>query len=286
MEYIKDKFITIDKKYINILTREELSIFVITQLFSNKSDVSRFQLKDIYNFLNISNTNTKTKDTIKNILKSLKNKEVLFFGKDFNCEKELNLDLVTNRNSDIYCELFYEIGENFCILYINDLLKIFSYISKNNIDRYSFIYLYCFILSYINYNKENEYYKLAFPSLSTIEEETTLSKNTILKYIDIYKSINILSCEYIGYNKKNNSNTKMYYCRKCDEELLYKMLNSQNTNNIVSDKKVLMNKKRSIKQRINNLELKITRNAKNDSKDIDLLKKLKEEYEVLGGKNV
>lgn len=285
MEYIRDKFISINKSYINLLTREELSVFIITQLFTNKSEVSRFQLKDIYNFLSISNTNTKTKTMIKKVLKSLKDKEILFFGKDFNCDIELDLDSITNRNSDIYCELFYEIGENFCMIYVSDLLKIFDYISKNNIDRYDFIYLYCYILSYINYNKDNEYYKLAFPSLSTIEEETKLSKNTILKYIDIYKKIKILSCEYIGYNKKSNSNTKMFYCRKCDEALLKKKLQLEKTTDIVIDKKTLMNKKRSIKQKINNLELKISNNEFNND-IIEELNKLKKEYKSLGGENV
>ena len=72
----------------------------------------------------------------------------------------------------------------------------------------------------------------------------------------------------------------MYYCRWNDKEKLDTFIQLEKTADIVIDKKTLMNKKRSIKQKINNLELKISNNEFNND-IIEELNKLKKEYKSL-----
>lgn len=236
--------------------------------------------------LKIKNT-TKNTITIKNTLNTFSENEILNYYIDTEelSEHKINI-LNTDKHDYIYASILEE-DCNFTMLYDSELNKIIKHSNELKIDTYNILSFYIYILSFINTNSKDENYKLCYVSIENIKNELGLSENTIIKYIDILKNINILRCDYAGYKETAKGQVKngtMYYCRAMDEELLIQKLTKLRTeegfiklNNKNKDKS---NIKKSIKQRINYLNKKEKENTISKIETITL-NQLKEEYNNL-----
>ena len=129
---------------------------------------------------------------------------------------------------------------------------------------------------------------LCYPSIENISEETEVSENTVLKYINILNELNILVFDYAGYRvliEGKIKNGKMFYARCEDEEILLNRLRKERENNgfikINKRMKDKSNLKKSIKQKINILEKK--ENLTNI--EVDKLENLKLFYDDLNKTN-
>ena len=282
-------FIKIDNQYIKgdkILTSQELTI--LTLLCRNRTVKNQFTftIKWIIHKLGLKDT-TKNITTIRNTLNILQRDNILKYYSDTEESPSNEINILHLDKTDFTYASIEEETDNFTMLYDNELTKIIEYSNTHKVDVYNIINFYIYVLSFINTNSKDENYKLCYVSMDNINNELGLSENTIIKYINILKDINLLRCDYAGYKenaKGQVKNSTMYYCRACDEELLIERLNKirddQGFIKLNSRNKDKSNIKKSIKQKINYLN---KRKENNNITKIELitLEKLKEEYNKL-----
>ncbi|NRU52500.1 hypothetical protein [Clostridium beijerinckii] len=159
--------------------------------------------------------------------------------------------------------------------------------NKHKLDVYTLINYILYIYSFIDNNEQDEDYKLCYPSFQKINDDISISEPTIVKYNNVLQEYNIIRCDYAGYKetaKGQIRNTKMFYCRYMDKELLIKRVNTyRDKEGIIKQSKLSKNKsntRRSLKQIINNLTDKVKNNTIVEIEEIRL-KLLQEEYKKL-----
>ena len=144
-----------------------------------------------------------------------------------------------------------------------------------------------YILSFINENEQDEYYKLAFPKMTTIAENVDVTEKTVLKHINALKELKILNFDYAGFKEMRDGKIKngnMFYCRYEDSKILLEQLERErSTKGFIKQNKLQKDKsnlKRRITQEINYINKKIENNTA-DEIEREKIKLLKEEYSKL-----
>lgn len=274
IKYIKDK------DY-EVLSSNDLLIFILIMQNINSKGVTIFNIKWLCDKLG---TTIKNRKRIKSLEKTLNKLDFeYFYDNSFKIKTNSTRMIENDKNTLIFAKSNIEIDDNFTKIEDWEVDKILEYCNKNTIDKALIVHLYTYIVSWINNNESDEEYGLAYPRIETIEQELEISRNTILKYIDILDELKIITNNYVGY-KITNGKLKMtntYYCRYRDKQLLDNYINklkqNKSNNPIDNDKKNKINLKRSLKQKINILN----KNENKTEEENKKLEKLLIEYKTL-----
>lgn len=291
LEDITENFTMIPNEVIkleNELTTKELLILtiILTTRAGNKN-ICIFNLQSIYSTLGIKSNNTKTKKEVKDILQLFKDENILQYFTDIFCTEEIDNILNYDKNNLIYAHIIDLDSEGFTYILDQEIKYILDYSKENKLDTSIMLKICLYILSFINENEQDEYYKLAFPKMATIAENVDVTEKTVLKHINALKELKILNFDYAGFKEMRDGKIKngnMFYCRYEDSKILLEQLERErNTRGFIKQNKLQKDKsnlKRRITQEINYINKKIENNTA-DEIEREKIKLLKEEYSKL-----
>lgn len=291
LEDITENFTMIPNEVIkleNELTTKELLILtiILTTRAGNKN-ICIFNLQSIYSTLGIKSNNTKTKKEVKDILQLFKDENILQYFTDIFCTEEIDNILNYDKNNLIYAHIIDLDSEGFTYILDQEIKYILDYSKENKLDTSIMLKICLYILSFINENEQDEYYKLAFPKMATIAENVDVTEKTVLKHINALKELKILNFDYAGFKEMRDGKIKngnMFYCRYEDSKILLEQLERErNTKGFIKQNKLQKDKsnlKRRITQEINYINKKIENNTA-DEIEREKIKLLKEEYSKL-----
>lgn len=285
-------FVMIDNKYIKdgdyILTSEQLTVLTLASMNLSCKGTCIFSITWIMDMLSYSRNNNRKVNDIKSILQQLIDDNVIEIYKnvlnDYNENKIKSIESI-DRNDLLYC--YIPDTSDYTMIYDLEILELLNISKKYNLDTYSLINFVLYIYSFINNSEQDEDYKLCYPSFNNISDTIGIGESTIVKYTDILQSNQIIYCDYAGFKETSKGqikNSKMFYCRYMDVELLTNRINRyREQNGFIKLNKLSKNKsniKRSLKQMINTLENKINENIITNLEQ-ERLKLLQEEYNQL-----
>ncbi|NRU52531.1 hypothetical protein [Clostridium beijerinckii] len=285
-------FVMIDDKYIKdgdyILTSEQLTILTLASMNLSCKGTCTISITWIMDMLNYSRNNNRKVNDIKLILQQLIDDNVIELYKnvlnDYKENKINNIESI-DRNDFLYCYIPDVV--DYTIIYDLEILELLKIANTYKLDTYSLINFVLYIYSFINNSETDEDYKLCYPSFNNISDTIGIGESTIVKYTDILQANEILYCDYAGYKETTKGqikNSKMFYSRYMDIELLTNRVNRyREQNGFIKLNKLSKNKsniKRSLKQMINTLENKINENTITNLEQ-ERLKLLQEEYNKL-----
>lgn len=291
LEDITENFTMIPNEVIkleNELTTKELLILtiILTTRAGNKN-ICIFNLQSIYSTLGIKSNNTKTKKEVKDILQLFKDENMLQYFTDIFCTEEIDNILNYDKNNLIYAHIIDLDSEGFTYILDQEIKYILDYSKENKLDTSIMLKICLYILSFINENEQDEYYKLAFPKMTTIAENVDVTEKTVLKHINALKELKILNFDYAGFKEMRDGKIKngnMFYCRYEDSKILLEQLERErSTKGFIKQNKLQKDKsnlKRRITQEINYINKKIENNTA-DEIEREKIKLLKEEYSKL-----
>lgn len=291
LEDITENFTMIPNEVIkleNELTTKELLILtiILTTRAGNKN-ICIFNLQSIYSTLGIKSNNTKTKKEVKDILQLFKDENILQYFTDIFCTEEIDNILNYDKNNLIYAHIIDLDSEGFTYILDQEIKYILDHSKENKLDTSIMLKICLYILSFINENEQDEYYKLAFPKMTTIAENVDVTEKTVLKHINALKELKILNFDYAGFKEMRDGKIKngnMFYCRYEDSKILLEQLERErSTKGFIKQNKLQKDKsnlKRRITQEINYINKKIENNTA-DEIEREKIKLLKEEYSKL-----
>ena len=291
LEDITENFTMIPNEVIkleNELTTKELLILtiILTTRAGNKN-ICIFNLQSIYSTLGIKSNNTKTKKEVKDILQLFKDENILQYFTDIFCTEEIDNILNYDKDNLIYAHIIDLDSEGFTYILDQEIKYILDYSKENKLDTSIMLKICLYILSFINKNEQDEYYKLAFPKMATIAENVDVTEKTVLKHINALKELKILNFDYAGFKEMRDGKIKngnMFYCRYEDSKILLEQLERErSTKGFIKQNKLQKDKsnlKRRITQEINYINKKIENNIA-DEIEREKIKLLKEEYSKL-----
>lgn len=271
-----------------ILNEKQLTIAIIIYMARSGKDVCIFNINSICDNLGIV-YNSRIKKMIIDTLQLLRDEGYMHFkNKIYLNDDYIIKDLDKLKANDlIYGELIEHIEENFCMFCDSDIDKLVKYSLTNEVDLYSIIKQYLYICSCINKEKTSEDYLCGYPKLDSISNACKIkSRNTIIKYNNVFKELKIFSMDYAGYKidrngKESIRNGVMFYTPYGNEELLLERLRKDREKNgyyKVSNKyKELINLQISISKKITN----INKLEEKTIIDLEKLKLLEQEKEKL-----
>lgn len=291
LEDITENFTMIPNEVIkleNELTTKELLILtiILTTRAGNKN-ICIFNLQSIYSTLGIKSNNTKTKKEVKDILQLFKDENILQYFTDIFCTEEIDNILNYDKNNLIYAHIIDLDSEGFTYILDQEIKYILDHSKENKLDTSIMLKICLYILSFINENEQDEYYKLAFPKMTTIAENVDVTEKTVLKHVNALKELKILNFDYAGFKEIRDGKIKngnMFYCRYEDSKILLEQLERErSTKGFIKQNKLQKDKsnlKRRITQEINYINKKIENNTA-DEIEREKIKLLKEEYSKL-----
>lgn len=278
---IPNEFIRDEQK----LKSDKLLLLVMLFQGINVKDISYFNVKYLCKRLNTTTSNINRTKYIINTLKYFQDNKIFAFSDKPDATNDINIEIELNKDKTgiYFAELYCKTQDKFTIIKDQEIELILDICERNKLDKYKMLHVCLYIFSCINFNEQDEEYKLARPSINTIADVIDISENTALKYIQALKDKNILHYDCIGYKIVNGKYkmTNTYYSRAEDREILNKFIQKKKQEvgvNVMTLKdKNKTNQKRSLKQKINKLNNKEIKSEK----DIELLKQLTEEYEQI-----
>ena len=291
LEDITENFTMIPNEVIkleNELTTKELLILtiILTTRAGNKN-ICIFNLQSIYSTLGIKSNNTRTKKEVKDILQLFKDENILQYFTDIFCTEEIDNILNYDKNNLIYAHIIDLDSEGFTYILDQEIKYILDHSKENKLDTSIMLKICLYILSFINENEQDEYYKLAFPKMTTIAENVDVTEKTVLKHVNALKELKILNFDYAGFKEMRDGKIKngnMFYCRYEDSKILLEQLERErSTKGFIKQNKLQKDKsnlKRRITQEINYINKKIENNTA-DEIEREKIKLLKEEYSKL-----
>jgi hypothetical protein len=283
-----DTFVMIDNKYIKdgdyILNSEQLTILTLITMNLSCKGVCIFSITWLLDVLKHSRSNSRKIKEIKQILQQFINDNIVKFYTNVLTDDNIITDIsIIDKNDLLYC--YIEDVADYTMIYDRELLELINIAHKHKLDTYSLINFVIYIYSFIDNNKQDEDYKLCYPSFEKINDEIGLSESTIIKYINVLLLNEIIDCDYAGFKETTKGkirNSKMFYCRYQDKEKLHTRVNNYRIKEgFIKQNKLSKNKanlKRSLKQQINKLNSKLNKNIITDTEGIRL-QLLQEEYE-------
>ncbi|MFR0778760.1 MAG: hypothetical protein ACLSH8_04050 [Zhenhengia sp.] len=244
-------------KGISELGHTTFAVYVLIFLRRGYDGISYFTVSYLCQMLEIKCNSTASITKIKESLIILeKNGWLSYKGSPFSKEKlELTSDI--NINEKIYA-LVNEPKKNFTKVYVDEVYKIMGQQVDNKEKRGMLTYLCC-ILYHINQTTQ-----VCFPSISTLKKEAKISNDkTCIKYNDMLKRLEIITYKNIGIKVDRNgkyTNGMNVYARVgnesyIDDEII-KIRERDDYYEVKQEKTDLINRRRSIKQKINNLAKK------------------------------
>lgn len=269
-----------------ILNSKQLCIALAIYMNRTTKDVCGFTINTIVETLGLS-YNSRMKKIIIDTLQLLEEENQMYFRNKIYCDDKYHIEDLSKIkvNDSIYGELINHIEDNFCMFCDSDIQKLVEYSNINEIDIYSIIKQYLYICSCINKNDKDEDHLCAFPKIDSISAVCNIkSRNTIIKYNEIFKELKIFSFDYAGYKIDRNGNEtirngRMFYTPYGNETILLQRLQKEREKYgyyKISDKyKELKNLQISISKKITNIN-----KLKNKTIiDLEKLKLLEEEKE-------
>lgn len=264
-------------------------------MHDNLREQSIFTIDNIIKLMNLKSTSREQK-FIKDLLLKLKDSHYIELYSNPQIIEEYILNDINsiNKNDFIYMTKTekMKLDDNFTLLYDEEIFKILNY-SKEPINNYSVLQLFSYLIKSISNNALNDDYLLCYPSYKDMNDKFGLSESTISKYIDILQEIDLIRCDYTGIEQLASGkikNTKMYYCRAKDEQVLIDRIEYERKEKgfIKLNKKSKddSNLKRSITQRINYLENKLNNNTITEAETITLKELRKVDYRGLYNKHL
>jgi hypothetical protein len=269
-----------------ILNEKQLAISLIIYMTRNSKDTCIFNINMICDILGIT-YNTRIKKIIIETLQLLDDEEEIYFRNSIFLNDKFHIEDLNKikANYMIYGEIINHMDSDFCMVCDSDIQKLIEYSNNNEIDLFLLLKQYTYICSCINKDDKCEDYMLAYPKLETISNECNIkSKNTIVKYNEIFKELHIFNLDYAGYKidkngKETYRNGSMFYTPYGNEDLLLERLRKDREKNgyykINNKYKELINLQISISRKITNLN-KINNKTKIDLEIIKLLEQEKE----------
>jgi len=271
-----------------ILNEKQLTIACMVYMTRTSKDTCIFNINSICDNLGIT-YNTRAKKLIIDTLQLLKDEDQMHFKDKIYLTDDYVIEELNKlkANDMIYGELINHMNGDFCMFCDLDIDKLVKYSLSNDVDLYSLIKQYLYICSCINKEKKSEDYLCGYPKLDSIASICKIkSRNTIVKYNNIFKELKIFSLDYAGYKidkmgKESIRNGVMFYTPYGNEEILLERLRKDREKNgyyKVSNKyKELINLQISISKKITNInELK-----EKTIIDLEKLKLLEQEKEKL-----
>lgn len=269
-----------------ILSEKQLAISLIIYMTRSGKDVCIFSINKICEILGITYS-TRIKSIIIETLKQLQSEEQIFFRDNIFLDDKYEIKNLNKikANDIIFGELINHMNSDFCMVCDSDIQKIIEYSINNEIDLFLLLKHYTYICSCINKEKDCEDYLLAYPSFDTISKVCGIkSKNTIVRYNEIFKELKIFHFDYAGYvvdrkGKESYRNSRMFYTTYGNEDLLIERLRKDREKNgyykINGNYKELINLQISISKKITNIN-KINNKTKIDLENLKLLEQEKE----------
>lgn len=245
----------------------EYKSFVVYSLLLRNSTIRNtviFNLKTLFDTLNITDKNTVGMSEIKNTLEKL-NDNLLTIYIDTKCsnkvkfkkdDDKINLffgDKKIDKNTLLYATLNEDQPKHkFFMVFDNEIDKILEHCKGKTLSKYELITYFSYICC--SFNTET---KVCYPSIEYISAITLLDESTILRYNKLLEEIGVLLIGNAGMNKKNNKyeNESNIYARPEDKEKFEKELEERQkkVDKAINrkDKEANQDKQRSLKQKIN-----------------------------------
>lgn len=244
------------------ITNEELTVlYLLYRNYMQYKSLSLCSLEMVSNYLYVNTkTNKKILQKIRKAISALiKNKYIIdILDLQYNT---IRIDDITNKNQVFYVKLIDPPDRNYFKILDTNIDKIFDYLKKENINKFSFVRYYIACMRVIN--NENKFGYLTQTKVKKIIEHSS----TVQRYNKILQD----ELHLIRYNNDYLSKEKKYcttFIGDYDAEEEFKWLVDQEVKEkgyVYTDKKI-SNKKRSIQQQ--------KRKVKDD--DIDKDKKIAE----------
>jgi hypothetical protein len=271
-----------------MLNEKQLAISSVVYMSRTSKDVCIFSINSICDSLGLA-YNSRIKKIIIDTLQLLQDEEELHFKNKIYLNDEYVIkDLNKLKANDIvYGQLIEHMDGDYCMFCDLDIDKLVNYSLNNEVDLYSLIKQYIYICSCINKDDKCEDYLCAYPKLDTIASECNIkSRNTVVKYNNIFKELKIFSFDYAGYKIDKNGNEtirngNMFYTICGNEEILLERLRKDREKHgyykVSTKYKELINLQISLSKKITNIN-------KLENKtiiDLERLKLLEQEKEKI-----
>jgi hypothetical protein len=218
----------------------------------NNNNIIIFRISDIYETLNALKGNTTKREYITTSLLEMNN-NIYTIYKDGSCLTPV----CENLNSTItyYAKLISNLDNNFFIINLSEIYKIVD-VSKNNKLKFGNLFTYfSYIIKNIGNNEKKENYKVCFPSFKAINENTGISKTTMIIYNTLLKENELLLVGNAG-KEHDEQNIVNLYARPKDNDQFDKALKLQKEKikfqYNYKYEQLQEDKQRSLKQKINN----------------------------------
>lgn len=261
----------------NILPIEfTLLILVKRNLMYNKN-LALCSLSLIYNYMHLSTkTNQRLYIPLKEALSKLIEKKLCQGIYDL-AYNQISIESIVDKDYLFYVE-FPPIPEeysNFFMVMDNDIDKIFKHLTNTNIDKFSLVRYYIAICRVIN--NEHHFGYMAQSVMSDVISDS----RTVGRYNKILQDELHLIRYCNNYVSKDKHYCTTYFSDYKDDNLFYALVvGDAESKGLVYTDKVKSNKKRSLKQKINNLCSVVDIEAKIKAEYEAKLTALKAEYEA------
>lgn len=210
-EYVKD-FIMVNKEFMSdneTYTHREKFIYTILQGIRNDlTGTSVISIDLLAGMLGLS-SHTKNRTAIKESLASMEEKNLISLYSDVMGQNVVKVNEM--KVTGIYAVRLYDAETKHQYFTMLELMYLRQFIKLDEKNKELPFSIYMNIVSRL-YNSESSR-KFAFPNIETIAEETALHKKTVMKYLEMLKSNNILYYEtvHLGKDKDKNLYSKWHH---------------------------------------------------------------------------
>lgn len=228
-----------------------LMVLAVMKINLNNNIIT-FRISDIYKTLDIPLKHTRYRKYVADAVLSMNNTVYIIY-EDSICSKPLTKELKSTIT--YYAKLNNNLDNNFFIINLLEIYKIIS-VSKNNGLKFGSLFTYfSYIIKNIGNTDSKENYKVSYPSFKAINENTGISKTTMIMYNTLLKENELLLVENAG-KENDEQNIVNLYARPEDKDQFNKVLKLQkakikNQYNYKYEQ-IQEDKQRSLKQKINN----------------------------------
>ncbi|WP_291566932.1 MULTISPECIES: hypothetical protein [unclassified Clostridium] len=275
-------FVKVPNKFIkgkNQLSDEELLIYTFIKRNYLVEDCYVFNIIELTRLLNHLDKPKYHIKKIKQALKSLEEKKIFTYYSNKQLKNLIHTNEIDN-NYLVYAQEEYEVDEDFTMVYDDDIDKII--VNNKKLSTYSCCKFFMYIASFLYTSETNA--KFCYTTQKKVLSDIKINKESKMQYQKFLEEIKLLKSVVIGMDKSNKTcrmhNT--YHCKyeadsiKQLRQEVERLISEDKLILLDRDKRTLMNKKRSITQKINHLKKKETR-TKEENIELSELLKMKEE---------
>ncbi len=268
-----------EQTWLQMYGKDSLMLYAILKRDVTVRNYTKFTIKEILDILQISNTNTRMIQKIKETLIQMNGKLIDLY-EDRNCIKEVKkLD-----NNTVYFALFKNESpeENFFIVTDDEIDKIINIATSKKIPKENILSQFLYICKSFNNNKNNETYKTCRVGIDTIEKYIDIDRKTVMRYNQLLENelLLLIHSEGATLNKDTYKTSCNIYARVNNVEEFNKVIELESKKKSIKslnrEKQDNLNKQRGLKQKINNY--KKNKYIENNEDSWNELNKLEREY--------